>query len=106
MRVAVMTNEYPPTIYGGAGVHVDFLVRELRHLADVEVHCFGAPREGASAYTPPNELLDANPALRTLGTDLLMAAGIGVVDLVHSHTWYANLGGQIAALLHDVPHVV
>jgi starch synthase len=106
MRVAVLTNEYPPEVYGGAGVHVDFLVRELRRLVEVEVHCFGKPRPDARAYTPPDSLADANGALRALSVDLQMADGIGDVGVVHSHTWYANLGGHLAKLLHDRPHVV
>jgi starch synthase len=106
MRVAVMTNEYPPTIYGGAGVHVDFLVRELRKLIDVEVHCFGEPRPGATAHVPPAELAGANPALRTLAIDVEMAAAVGAADVVHSHTWYANLAGHLTSLLHGIPHVV
>jgi starch synthase len=114
MRVAVLANEYPPTIYGGAGVHVDFLVRELRRLIDVDVHCFGADgeseRDGATIYHPPGELLGMNSALRTFGINLLMAGGVATpehpIDVVHSHTWYANLGGHLAGKLHDVPHVV
>jgi starch synthase len=106
MRVAVLTNEYPPEVYGGAGVHVDFLVRELRRLVEVEVHCFGKPRPDARAYTTPDSLADANGALRALSVDLQMADGIGDVGVVHSHTWYANLGGHLAKLLHDRPHVV
>jgi starch synthase len=106
MRVAVLTNEYPPEVYGGAGVHVDFLVRELRRLVEVEVHCFGKPRPDARAYTAPDSLADANGALRALSIDLQMADGIGDVSVIHSHTWYANLGGHLAKLLHDRPHVV
>ncbi|MFG1928219.1 glycogen synthase [Cryptosporangium sp. NPDC048952] len=106
MRVAVLTNEYPPEVYGGAGVHVDFLVRELRRLVEVEVHCFGKPRKDARAYQAPSELADANGALRALAIDLEMADGVGEVSVIHSHTWYANLGGHLAKLLHDKPHVV
>jgi alpha-maltose-1-phosphate synthase len=107
MRVAMLTNEYPPSIYGGAGVHVDFLVRELGRLVDVAVHCFGDERDGAAAYRPDPALDGANTALRTFSTDLRMVAGVGPdTDLVHSHTWYANLAGHLAALLHGVPHVV
>jgi starch synthase len=106
MRVAVLTNEFPPTIYGGAGVHVDFLVRELRKLIDVDVHCFGEPREGATAHVPPAELAGANPALRTLGIDVAMAASVHGAEVAHSHTWYANLGGHLTSLLHGIPHVV
>ncbi|HEY0487388.1 MAG TPA: glycogen synthase [Mycobacteriales bacterium] len=106
MSVAVLTNEYPPTIYGGAGVHVDFLVRELRKLTEVDVHCFGEPRPGATAHVPPAELAGANAALRTLAIDIEMAAAVTGADVVHSHTWYANLGGHLTSLLHGIPHVV
>ena len=101
-----MTREFPPDIYGGAGVHVDFLVRELRRLSAVKVSCFGAPRDGAVAYPPLPDLADANFSLQTLGVDLSMAAGAAGLDVVHSHTWYANMGGHLAGLLHDIPHVV
>src|SRR5438045_1558209 len=106
MRVALMTREFPPEVYGGAGVHVDFLVRELRGLLDVDVLCFGRPRPDARAFSPPTELGGANFALATLGVDLEMAAAAEGADVVHSHTWYANLAGHLAALLHGVPHVV
>jgi starch synthase len=107
MRVGILTREYPPEVYGGAGVHVDFLVRELRRLVDVDVHCLGAPREGATAHSEDDpRLAGANPALRIFAADLEMAAGVEGCDLVHSHTWYANLAGHLAALLYDVPHVV
>jgi alpha-maltose-1-phosphate synthase len=101
-----MTREFPPDIYGGAGVHVDFLVRELRRLADVHVSCFGAPRDGATAYEPLSQLADANFSLQTLGVDLAMAAGAVELDVVHSHTWYANLGGHLTGLLQGIPHVI
>ncbi|CAN5741963.1 glycogen synthase [soil metagenome] len=107
MRVALLTREYPPAVYGGAGVHVDFLTRELRRLIDVDVHCLGAPRPDATAYSEDDPRLAlANPALRIFAADLAMAAGIGVCDLAHSHTWYANLAGHLAKLLHGIPHVV
>ena len=109
MRVDLLTREYPPEIYGGAGVHVEYLARDLRRLADVRVHCFGAPREepGVTGYAdPPPGLVGANAALRTMGVDLEMAAGAAGTDLVHSHTWYANLAGHVAKLLYGVPHVV
>ncbi|GII21455.1 glycogen synthase [Planosporangium mesophilum] len=108
LRVDLMTREYPPEVYGGAGVHVEYLARELRHRADTRVHCFGAPRPepGVTAYTDPPGLDGANPALRTMGVDLEMAAGAAGADVVHSHTWYANLAGHVAKLLYGVPHVV
>ncbi|HEY5664751.1 MAG TPA: glycogen synthase [Ilumatobacter sp.] len=107
MRIGLLTREYPPDVYGGAGVHVDFLVRELVKLAEVEVHCMGAPRDGAIAHSEHEPFLaGANAALRTLAADLAMADATAGCDLVHSHTWYANMGGHLAKLLHDIPHVV
>ncbi|TDC85165.1 glycogen synthase [Micromonospora sp. KC606] len=108
LRVDLLTREYPPEVYGGAGVHVEYLSRELRRLANVRVHCFGAPRTepGVVAYAEPAGLSGANAALRTMGVDLEMAAGCAGTDVVHSHTWYANLAGHAAKLLHGVPHVV
>jgi starch synthase len=95
-------------VYGGAGVHLEYLARDLRRLADVRVHCFGAKRDepGVTAYPEPAGLAGANAALRTMGVDLEMAAGAEGTDIVHSHTWYANLAGHTAKLLWDVPHVV
>lgn len=110
MRVDVLSKEYPPEVYGGAGVHVAELVRALRARDDLtaRVHAFGAPREEplTSSYADLPDLGDANAALRTMGVDLAIAAGCAGTDLVHSHTWYANFAGHVAGLLHDVPHVV
>jgi len=107
MRIDLLTREYPPEVYGGAGVHVEYLSRELRRLADVRVHCWGADRDvpGVTAHAVPATLADANAALQTMGIDLGMAAGCEGTDLVHSHTWYANLAGHAAKLLYGVPHV-
>jgi starch synthase len=108
MRAALISREYPPEVYGGAGVHIEFLAAELAKLIDVEVHCFGADRDqpGVFAYRPPAELAGANPALATLGVDLEITSALHDIDVVHSHTWYANLAGHLAAMLHDIPHVV
>jgi starch synthase len=107
MRVAILTREYPPDVYGGAGVHVDFLARELRRLVDVDVQCMGEPREGATAHSEDDpRLAGANAALKVLSTDLTMTAAVGEADVVHSHTWYAAMAGHWAKLLYDVPHVV
>ncbi|HWO64511.1 MAG TPA: glycosyltransferase, partial [Umezawaea sp.] len=106
MRVGLLTREYPPEVYGGAGVHVGFLVPRLRGLIDVDVHCFGGPRPDAQAHETAPGLANANAALRTLSVDLEMAAAVAGADLVHSHTWYANMAGHLAKLLHGVPHVV
>ncbi|HUP87492.1 MAG TPA: glycogen synthase [Acidimicrobiales bacterium] len=108
-RADLLTREYPPEVYGGAGVHVEYLAKELRRVVeDVRVHCFGSPRDepGVVAYEDPPALARANAALRTMGIDLEMAAACAGTDLVHSHTWYANLAGHTAKLLHGVPHVV
>jgi len=106
VRIGVLTKEYPPEVYGGAGVHVTELVQELRGLCEVDVHCIGAPREDAFAHAPAPALADTNPALATLSADLSMVAGVGEVDLVHSHTWYAGMAGHLAKLMYGMPHVV
>ncbi|WP_431729174.1 glycogen synthase [Verrucosispora sp. TAA-831] len=108
LRVDLLTREYPPEVYGGAGVHVEYLARELRRITEVRVHCFGAPRTepGVRAYADPPALAGTNAALRTMGVDLEMAAGCAGANVVHSHTWYANLAGHTAKLLYGVPHVV
>jgi alpha-maltose-1-phosphate synthase len=106
MRVAMMTREYPPEVYGGAGVHVTELVAQLRKLCEVDVHCMGAPRPGAFTYQPDAQLQGANAALSTLSSDLLMANAAAEANVVHTHTWYTGLAGQLAALLYDVPHVL
>ncbi len=106
LRVALLTREYPPEVYGGAGVHVTYLARELSGLVNLTVHCQGADRAGAVAHRPWELLEGANQALQTISTDLSMTAALGSTDLVHSHTWYANLAGHLAALLYGVPHIV
>ncbi|MEG0028944.1 MAG: glycogen synthase [Aurantimicrobium sp.] len=108
MRIDLLTKEYPPEIYGGAGVHVAELVKALRVTEEVQVRCFGAPRneKDVTSYTVPTELTSANAALQTIGVDLLMANDAAGADLVHSHTWYANEAGRVAQLLHGIPHVI
>ena len=108
MRVELFTKEYPPDVYGGAGVHVAELARVLRGRVDLKVRCFGAPRDepGVQAYAEPLALAGVNPALRTFGVDLVMAGDAAGSDIVHSHTWYAALAGHLAGLLHGVPHVL
>ena len=111
MRVALLTREYPPEIYGGAGVHVEYLSEHLASLVDLDVFCFGAPRESPlvkAAFEPWEAIGSDRPhdaALRTLSVDLLMAAGVEGADIVHTHTWYANLAGHLAGLLYGIPHV-
>jgi starch synthase len=106
LRVALLTREYPPEVYGGAGVHVTYLARELAPLVDLTVHCQGADRLDAIAHRPWDLLADANQALQVISTDLSMTAAVGTAQLVHSHTWYANLGGHLASLLYGIPHVM
>ncbi|WP_317446605.1 glycogen synthase [Streptomyces collinus] len=107
MRVGLLTREYPPDVYGGAGVHVEFLARELSALVDLEVHCWGEGRGVGVVRHRPWAVLDgSNDALRTFSVDLSIAAALEGRELVHSHTWYANLAGHLAKLLYGVPHVV
>ncbi|MEU4466756.1 glycogen synthase [Streptomyces sp. NPDC024017] len=107
MRVGLLTREYPPDVYGGAGVHVEFLARELRPLVDLDVHCWGEGRaDGVQRHRPWSALDGANDALRTFSVDLAMTAALEGRELVHSHTWYANLGGHLAKLLYGTPHVM
>jgi starch synthase len=110
MRVDILSKEYPPLVYGGAGVHVAELVRALRDRGDIDarVRCFGGPRDeaGTTGYADLPQLSSANPAIATLGVDLAMVDDCLGADLVHSHTWYANMAGHLASLLAGVPHVV
>ena len=110
MRIDILSKEYPPAIYGGAGVHVAELVRALRERGDmtVQVHAFGEPRDeaGTAAYPELAELASANAAIKTMGVDLAMVSGSAGADLVHSHTWYANFGGHVASLLGGMPHII
>lgn len=110
MRVAMMTREYPPEVYGGAGVHVTELVAQLRHLCEVDVHCMGAPRDGAIVAQPDPALHGANAVLSTLSADLNMVNTASTPErpatVVHSHTWYTGMAGHLTALLHGIPHVL
>ena len=110
-RVALLTREYPPAVYGGAGVHVEYLARQLADLVDIGVYCFGAPRDDAlvaGAYEPWEALAKdgKGSALRALSADLCMADDVSAADLVHSHTWYANFAGYLARVLYRIPHVM
>jgi starch synthase len=109
VRIGIVTREWPPDIYGGAGVHVEHLVAALRSLPagpTVDVHCFGGERPDAVGHPVPTNLQDANGALQAVGVDVEIAAQLAGVDLVHSHTWYANTAGLLASLVHGTPHVV
>jgi starch synthase len=109
VRVGVITREWPPDVYGGAGVHVEHLVAALRALEggpEIDVHCFGGARPDATGHDVRAGLQSANGALQALGVDVEIAAALGGVDLAHSHTWYANHAGQLAKLVHGAVHVV
>ena len=112
MRVDIVTKEFPPEIYGGAGVHVAELSRVLAKHVDLQVRAFGAPRDAdfhgatVTSYSTPDDLGAANAAVQTLGVDLRIVPDIAGADLVHSHTWYANMAGHLASLLHGIPHVL
>lgn len=106
MRVAMMTREYPPEVYGGAGVHVTELVAQLRQLCEVDVHCMGSPRPGATVAQPDPALTGANAALATLSADLTMVNAASAATVAHSHTWYAGMAGHLSAMLYGIPHVL
>ena len=112
LRVGLLTREFPPEVYGGAGVHVEYLSKALTEHVDVAVHCFGAPRDDplvAGTYQPWPALAGDDKhlaALRHMSVDLAMVAGVTDVDIVHSHTWYANLAGHWSKLAYGIPHVL
>ena len=115
LRIGMITREWPPKVYGGAGVHVNNLVHAMRALngpgsldlaPDVEVHCFDGERNDAHGYRLGPELEGLNPAIATLLTDHDIAMNVGEVDLVHSHTWYANFAGDLAKRAKSIPHVI
>lgn len=106
MKVGLVTKEWPPHIYGGAGVHVKFLAKSLQSLLEVDVHCFGEDRPDATGYELTADELLLNPAMQALITDAQIASHLGGVDLVHSHTWYANMAGHFAKILYKIPHVI
>jgi starch synthase len=104
MKVGLLTREYPPEVYGGAGVHVEFLARELRSLVDLDIHCWGADREGAQGHRDAHGY--RQPAFATMDIAISMADALAGHDLAHSHTWYANLAGHLAKLTYGIPHVI
>jgi starch synthase len=111
LKIALLTREYPPEVYGGAGTHVEYLARELRRLAEVSVHCWGKPRDepGVTSHEPWNALVEPKPeaaALQAMSINLAMGAAVKGADVVHSHTWYANFGGHLGKLMWSIPHVL
>jgi starch synthase len=114
MHVAMLSREYPPEVYGGAGVHVEYLAREVSRLVDLTVHTWGhAVRESKHGprvvgHQPWDALAGDAPhlaALRAMSIDLTMAAGAQAAELAHSHTWYANFAGHLAKLTYGIAHV-
>ena len=106
ITVGLVTKEWPPAIYGGAGVHVKYLAQSLRSLVHVDVHCFGEPRPDATGYELTESQAQINPAMQALVTDALIASNLSEVDIVHSHTWYANMAGHWAKTMYKIPHVI
>lgn len=106
MKVGLVTKEWPPHIYGGAGVHVKYLAKSLQTLVDVDIHCFGEPRSDATGYELTAAEQQLNPAMQALITDAQIASNLAAVDIVHSHTWYANMAGHFAKTLYKIPHVI
>ncbi|MEV0455835.1 glycogen synthase [Catellatospora methionotrophica] len=106
MRVALLTREYPPTVYGGVGEHVTQLVPRLRRRIPVDVHCYGRTRPGAVGHTPPVDLAGANMGLQAVAVAASMANAVAGARIVHSHSWYATFAGHLARSVHAIPHVV
>ena len=118
MRVGLITREYPPQVYGGAGVHVEYLSRELAKLIEVEVHCWGTQREDQGnlhvrGQEPPAEVtagLDPSAKFKTavdaLALNLAQMKELGAIDIVHTHTWYASMAGFLAKKLYGIPFVL
>ncbi|MDH6128369.1 glycogen synthase [Kitasatospora sp. GP82] len=108
MRVDLLTREYPPFVYGGAGEHVGNLARQLRRSLDIRVHCFGEPRLEAwvTAHGTEGRLADGDPALGAMAVNLAMSAAVQGASVVHSHTWYSNFAGHLAKVRYGIPHVV
>lgn len=106
MKIGLVTKEWPPHIYGGAGVHALQLTKALRSRIEVDVHSFGEVQEDAISHVLPASFAGVNPALAALATDIEIVRSVGGVDLLHSHTWYANMAGHLGAIYHDVPHVI
>jgi len=115
MQALILTNEYPPNVYGGAGVHVEYLTRELARLIDVDVRTFGTQDErsgglGVRGYSVAHDLARApallRPVLAAMSRDLAFVADEITADVVHCHTWYTHLGGIVARLAYGIPLVI
>lgn len=116
MRVGLMTKEYPPAVYGGAGVHVEYLSRELAKRIEVEVHCWGDQKSAEGNLTvrgevPAPEITGGSTekfkaAVDALALNLQWMKELGRIDIVHTHTWYVSMAGFLAKKLYGVPFVL
>jgi starch synthase len=116
MRVGIFTREYPPLVYGGAGVHVDYLSRELAKQIEVEVHCWGPQHSdhgklhvrGAEPWAEISNGAEGKfkVSLEALSLNLAQIKALHGIDIVHTHTWYASMAGYLAKKLYDVPFVL
>ena len=116
MRVGLFTREYPPLVYGGAGVHVDYLSRELAKEIEVEVHCWGPQNSDAGnlhvrGQEPWAEISNGTEgkfkgALEALSLNLTQIKALEGIDVVHTHTWYVSMAGYLAKKLYGVPFVL
>lgn len=108
LSVAMLTKEWPPEIYGGAGVHVSNLVANMKHIAelDVKVHCFGPSRNDAFNFELTDSFKSLNSAEQALLVNMDMAAAISNFELVHSHTWYSNFAGFLFSQMTGKPHIM
>lgn len=108
IKVGLVTKEWPPHVYGGAGVHVVQLAEALSKRPEISltVHCFGEKRTDAIGYPTPVEFAHSNPAIAAVATDLAIADALSDADIVHTHTWYANMAGHLASLIHGIPHIM
>ena len=108
-RVGLVTKEWPPHVYGGAGVHAVQLTKALWGVCGVSVgiHWFGGSGfDGVFGYSIAVAFESANPAVQAIATDLEIANHLQNVEVIHSHTWYANMAGHVASMLHGIPHVI
>ena len=115
MRAVILTNEFPPEVYGGAGVHVEELTRHLRPLIDLDIRTFGTKSDSSrgwrvTGYPAAHELAKADerlrPMLAALSRDLAMVADPVTADIVHVHTWYTHLAGLLVRLAYGIPLVL
>jgi starch synthase len=116
MRAALFTREYPPNVYGGAGVHVEYLSRELAKNIEVEVHCWGDQHSDSSSLhvrgAQPWDEISKNTegkfkaALETLSLNLTQVKALSDIDIAHTHTWYASMAGFWAKKLYNIPFVL